>query len=91
MRIPSTVVRGQVIPFRTNKRSLVIVNNVSGNTREAISNMDEASERNAEVVCISSGGQLREEGPQSKATNTSIFRIWLSLVDVAPLSDNART
>jgi glucose/mannose-6-phosphate isomerase len=59
--IPSTVVRGQVIPFSTNKHSLVIVNSVSGNTREAISNMEEAAERNAEVVCISSGGQLRDE------------------------------
>src|SRR6266516_503443 len=37
--IPSTVVRGQNISNTVNKRSLVIVNSVSGNTREVISNM----------------------------------------------------
>jgi len=59
--IPSTVIRGQNLPFAVNKRSLVIVNSVSGNTREAISNMEEATERNAEVVCISSGGELKDK------------------------------
>jgi len=59
--IPSTVIRGQNIPNTVNKHSLVIVNSVSGNTREVISNMEEATDRNAEVICISSGGKLKDE------------------------------
>jgi glucose/mannose-6-phosphate isomerase len=37
------------------------VNSVSGNTREAILNMDEATAKNAEIICISSGGKLKDE------------------------------
>ena len=59
--IPSTVIRGQNIPNTVNKRSLVIVNSVSGNTTEVISNIQEATDRNAEVICISSGGKLKDE------------------------------
>ena len=36
------------------------MNSVSGNTRETISNLEEASARNAEVISISSGGMLKE-------------------------------
>lgn len=63
--IPSSVVRGQNIPYTINKHSLVIVNSVSGNTKEAISNMEEATDRKAEVICISSGGKLKD-GAASK-------------------------
>jgi glucose/mannose-6-phosphate isomerase len=59
--IPSTVIRGQSIPNTVNKRSLVIVNSVSGNTTEVISNIQDATDRNAEVICISSGGKLKDE------------------------------
>jgi glucose/mannose-6-phosphate isomerase len=59
--IPSSVIRGQNMPNTVNKHSLVIVNSVSGNTREVISNMEEATKRNAEVICISSGGKLKDE------------------------------
>jgi len=38
----------------------VIVNSISGNTLETIAMMEKASERNAEVICISSGGKLKE-------------------------------
>ena len=40
-KTPSTVVRAQDIPSTVNKHSLVIVNSVSGNTRESISNMEQ--------------------------------------------------
>jgi glucose/mannose-6-phosphate isomerase len=59
--LPSSVVRGQIIPYNVNKHSLVIVNSVSGNTKEAILNMEEASAKKAEVICISSGGKLKDE------------------------------
>jgi glucose/mannose-6-phosphate isomerase len=59
--IPVTVIRGHKMPYNVNERSLVIVNSISGNTRETIMNMQEATARKAEVICISSGGKLQEE------------------------------
>lgn len=58
--ISSLVLKGGSIPRYINKKSLVIVNSVSGNTQESLSMMKEASSRNAEVICISSGGKLKE-------------------------------
>jgi glucose/mannose-6-phosphate isomerase len=58
--VASSVLKGQDMPYFVNKRSLVIVNSVSGNTLETISMMEKASERKAEVICISSGGKLKE-------------------------------
>jgi glucose/mannose-6-phosphate isomerase len=58
--IPSTVVRGEKAPSFLDKHSLVIVHSASGNTEEAISIMEQASHKKAEVVCISSGGRLME-------------------------------
>jgi glucose/mannose-6-phosphate isomerase len=59
--VPCSVIRGQNIPSTVNNHSLVIVNSVSGNTTETISNMEEAIARNAEVISISSGGMLKEQ------------------------------
>lgn len=59
-RVPSMVFKGDTMPAWVNKHSLAIVNSVSGNTREAVSMMQAASKTNAEVVCISSGGKLKE-------------------------------
>lgn len=58
--IHSLVIRGHIVPSYTNKNTLLIVNTASGNTEEAILTMEEASSRGAEVICISSGGKLRE-------------------------------
>lgn len=58
--IPCYVVRGKNMPRTIDKKSLVIVNSVSGNTQETVSMMHEASERGAEVVSITSGGKLKE-------------------------------
>jgi len=58
--VACSVLKGQDMPFFVNKRYLVIVNSVSGNTLETISMMEKASERKAEVICISSGGKLKE-------------------------------
>lgn len=56
----SVVRRGQRIPLWIDKRSLVVVKSVSGNTQEVISMTEEASKRNAEIICITAGGKLKE-------------------------------
>ena len=58
--IPSLVVRGHHIPSYVDEHSLVLVNSVSGNTTESITMAKDAIKKNAEVICISSGGQLKE-------------------------------
>jgi glucose/mannose-6-phosphate isomerase len=58
--LPCAVIKGQAMPHFVDKHSLVIVNSISGNTEESILMMKEASDRNAEVVSISSGGRLQE-------------------------------
>jgi glucose/mannose-6-phosphate isomerase len=62
---PSTVIRGQNLPKTVNQHTLVIINSVSGNTKEMILNMEQATARNAEVICISSGGKLKEEAEKN--------------------------
>lgn len=59
--LPSIVLKGESMPKFVDKRSLVIVNSVSGNTSEAIEMFKVAAKRGAEVICISSGGRLKEE------------------------------
>lgn len=56
----SKVVRGSTLPESTGKRSLVVVNSVSGNTVETVSAMQEAIKRGSEVISISAGGKLKE-------------------------------
>jgi glucose/mannose-6-phosphate isomerase len=56
----SMVVRDQYMPLSIDEHTLVIAKSVSGNTQETISMLEAASERNAEIVCITSGGRLKE-------------------------------
>jgi glucose/mannose-6-phosphate isomerase len=56
----SIVVRGEQMPRSIDKNSLAIIISVSGNTQETISMLEIASERDAEIICITSGGRLKE-------------------------------
>jgi glucose/mannose-6-phosphate isomerase len=76
--IPATVVRGQNVPSFLGRHSLVIVNSVSGNTDEAVSIMEQASQKNAEVVCISSGGRLIERSEKYSNKNIVIPNLGLA-------------
>ena len=58
--IPSMALGGKIIPSYINKHTLVIINSVSGNTSEAILSMKQAIRKKADVICVSSGGKLKE-------------------------------
>jgi glucose/mannose-6-phosphate isomerase len=64
--IPSSTVRNEQLPAYVNERSLVIVNSVSGDTEETLLMMRDAINHGADVICISSGGKLKEEASGSK-------------------------
>jgi glucose/mannose-6-phosphate isomerase len=75
--IPSQVVRGGQLPGVVDSHSLVIVNSVSGNTEESLATVEEASRRRADVICISSGGKLREAALSYGSKHITIPDIFL--------------
>jgi glucose/mannose-6-phosphate isomerase len=58
--IHSTILKDHHIPKQANRNSLVLINSVSGNTEEALSMLEDAARKSAEVICISAGGRLQE-------------------------------
>jgi glucose/mannose-6-phosphate isomerase len=59
-KISATVIRGHHLPSHVDRHTLVLVNTVSGNTEEANVAMEQALQKKAEVICISSGGRLKD-------------------------------
>ncbi|HWP30563.1 MAG TPA: bifunctional phosphoglucose/phosphomannose isomerase [Fimbriimonadales bacterium] len=57
--IPCFVVRDYSIPNFVNKETLFIACSYSGNTEETLSATNEALERNASILAITTGGELR--------------------------------
>lgn len=59
-RLPFLIHRSYQLPAAVTYNSLVIVSSYSGNTEETLTAAKTALERNAYIVCIASGGQLKE-------------------------------
>lgn len=59
-KVPIEVVKGYDIPNYVNRRTLVVAISYSGNTEETLSALDQAIDKNAIIVGISSGGKLKE-------------------------------
>lgn len=57
---PIYVSRGYTLPAYFDERNLFIAISYSGNTEETLSALKEAEERNMQIICLSSGGKLRE-------------------------------
>ncbi len=60
LEMPFEIVRNYDLPNYVDSQTLVIASSYSGNTEEAISSLDQAQERSAQVGIIASGGRLRE-------------------------------
>ena len=75
--VPVTVLKGERMPPKTGKHSLVVVNSVSGNTKETIMMMKQASSMGAEIVCISSGGALKDIAGKKGHKHVSIPNLML--------------
>ncbi len=58
LRVPYIVNKGYFLPKYVNEHSLVIICSYSGNTEESVNAISEAQEANAQIVVITSGGQL---------------------------------
>lgn len=59
-KVPVTVGKGYFIPESVNRNTLVIISSYSGNTEETYACMEQAIERHAHIVCVTSGGKVAE-------------------------------
>ncbi|HEU4716650.1 MAG TPA: bifunctional phosphoglucose/phosphomannose isomerase [Bacteroidia bacterium] len=57
--VPITVVKDYFLPGFVNENTLFIASSYSGDTEETIHALEEATRKNAHIVCITSGGQVR--------------------------------
>ncbi len=62
INIPVYVNRGYKLPNFVNKQTLVIAISYSGNTEETLAAVEEASGKGAKIICITSGGKLKDKG-----------------------------
>jgi len=63
--IPILVNKDYFLPAYVNSNTLVIISSYSGNTEETISAMKQAITKKAQVVCITSGGKIKELADQN--------------------------
>lgn len=59
-RIHVSVVKGYSLPKTVDKKTLVVVTSVSGNTREALSVLNEAKKINSNIIAFSAGGLIEK-------------------------------
>lgn len=64
--VPITVCKGYFIPAFVNEHTLFIASSYSGNTEETIQALEQAIEKKAKVVCITSGGKAKEIAEKNK-------------------------
>lgn len=58
--VPIIVNKDYQIPHFVNENTLVIVSSYSGNTEETMSALLQAKKANAQIICVTSGGLVRE-------------------------------
>ncbi len=63
--IPVLVNKDYFLPKYVNSNTLVIISSYSGNTEETVSAMQQAITKKAQVVCITSGGKVKELADQN--------------------------
>jgi glucose/mannose-6-phosphate isomerase len=72
LMIPVEIVNGYHVPAYVSPKSLVIVSSYSGTTEEPVAALQEAQERKAKILIITSGGAL-EEAAQKERVPALIF------------------
>lgn len=70
--VPFIVNKNYDLPTFVNQHSLVIISSYSGNTEETVSAFNQALQKNAFVVCITSGGKIAE---MASANQTPCFHL----------------
>jgi glucose/mannose-6-phosphate isomerase len=60
IRIPVMVNKDYTLPHYVNKNTLVIISSYSGETEETVKAFEEARDKDAKIVCITSGGKIAD-------------------------------
>ena len=68
LKIPFFLNRSYILPQAVRAKSLVFAVSYSGNTEETLAAFMEAEKRKAQIVCITSGGKLKELAQKAKHT-----------------------
>jgi len=102
--LPITVVRDYQLPEWVNKRTLVIASSYSGDTEETLAAVGEATEREASIYVVTTGGELHDlakkkdfphvtltGGMQPRAALGHSFAALLRIADKLGLVDVADT
>jgi glucose/mannose-6-phosphate isomerase len=71
LQVPFIVNRHYTLPSYVGRNSLVIVSSYSGNTEETLEAYEQALDRNAHILCITSGGEVAQKARDAK--NNIIF------------------
>ncbi|HXC06078.1 MAG TPA: SIS domain-containing protein, partial [Bacteroidia bacterium] len=58
--VPVLVSKGYFIPAYVSEASLVIISSYSGNTEETLFCLEQALQKKAKIVCVSSGGKISD-------------------------------
>ncbi|MGB9695836.1 MAG: bifunctional phosphoglucose/phosphomannose isomerase [Ignavibacteria bacterium] len=66
LKVPLTVNRHYTLPAFVGKDTLVIVSSYSGNTEETISSYKQAIKLKAQIICITSGGEVQRMAEKYK-------------------------
>ena len=72
LKIPTFVNRGYSLPKFIDRSSLVIVSSFSGNTEESLNCYEQAKDKRAQIVCVTSGGKLKKEATSQEIPLISI-------------------
>jgi glucose/mannose-6-phosphate isomerase len=64
--IPIIVNKDYFLPEFVNSNTLVIISSYSGNTEETLSAMKQAIDKNAQIICVTSGGEVHAIAQQYK-------------------------
>ena len=67
-RLPISVFREYELPAYPDSSALVFLSSYSGNTEETLSAYQEAKKKGASIICISSGGKLKEYAAKDNVT-----------------------
>lgn len=59
-QVPVVVNRGYEVPRFVGPRTLFLAVTYSGNTEETLSSFEQARKQGAQIICLTSGGQLKE-------------------------------
>lgn len=63
-KVPIIVNKDYFIPAFVNSKTLLIISSYSGNTEETLSAFNQAISKNAQIICITSGGKILELAKQ---------------------------